>query len=87
MQVRPFLTQTNSPSTVVCIHLPSHPAQCPCSSPNADTVDNEHQQDGEGKVGVDQVGVVTEQLLAAQNCNKMRDGHLHKLLVDYSTKQ
>ena len=34
---------------------------------------------------MDQVGVVTEQVLAAQNCNKMRDDHLHKLLEDHFT--
>ena len=60
------------PTAHLLWYLPSHPVHCSCSRSNADAVENEHQQDGEGEVGVDQVGVVTEQVLATQQVKKRR---------------
>ena len=58
------------PNYILCISLfcysLSHPVECPSCSPDADAVDNEHQQDREGEVGVYQVGVVRKKLLATQ---------------------
>lgn len=50
-----------------------HLVQCPPYSTDADAVDDEHEKNGEGEVGVDQVSMVREQSLAAQKVIEM--GH------------